>query len=59
MDNATPIEVFFDLRFDIVKLSLAQYFAQLAYEVGEEEQPAECFLLCLIHFICFATAARI
>lgn len=40
IDNASPIEVFFDLRKDIVCLALAQYFAQLAYELCAEEQPA-------------------
>ena len=55
VDNATPIEVFFDLRFDIVKLALAQYFAQLAYEVGEEEQPAAEMLSVMLnslHLLC-------
>ena len=55
VDNASPIEVFFDLRFDIVKLSLAQYFAQLAYEVGEEEQPAAEMLSVMLnslHLLC-------
>lgn len=55
IDNAAPIEVFFDLRFDIVKLSLAQYFAQLAYELGEEEQPSEemlSILLNSLHLLC-------
>ncbi len=55
VDNATPIEVFFDLRFDIERLALAQYFAQLAYELGEEEQPAEEMLsvmLNALHLLC-------
>jgi DNA repair protein RecO (recombination protein O) len=29
VDDASPIEVFFDLRRDIETLTLAQYFAQL------------------------------
>lgn len=40
VDHATPIELFFDLRGDIETLSLAQYFAQLAYYLSAEEQPA-------------------
>lgn len=40
IDNASPIEVFFDLRNDIERLALAQYFAQLTYYLGTEEQPA-------------------
>ncbi len=55
VDNASPIEVFFDLRNDIVRLSLAQYFAQLAYELCEEEQPAGeslSIMLNSLHLIC-------
>ncbi len=55
VDNAVPVEVFFDLRHDIVRLALAQYFAQLAYELGEEEQPAPEMLSVLLnslHLMC-------
>lgn len=55
VENASPIEVFFDLRLDIVRLALAQYFAQLAYELGEEEQPAPEMLSVLLnslHLLC-------
>ena len=55
VDNASPIEVFFDLRFDIAKLSLAQYFAQLAYELGEEEQSSSemlSIMLNSLHLLC-------
>lgn len=55
VDNASPIEVFFDLRNDIIRLSLAQYFAQLAYELCEEEQPAGeslSIMLNSLHLIC-------
>lgn len=55
VDNAVPVEVFFDLRRDIVRLALAQYFAQLAYELGEEEQPAPEMLSVLLnslHLMC-------
>ena len=55
VDSATPIEVFFDLRYDIVRLTLAQYFAQLAYEFGEEEQPAHevlSVILNALHLLC-------
>lgn len=55
VDNAVPIEVFFDLRKDIDRLSLAQYFAQLAYEMGAEEQPSEELLrltLNSLHLLC-------
>lgn len=55
VDNASPIEVFFDLRRDIVRLGLAQYFAQLAYELAAEEQPAEEMLSVILnslHLLC-------
>lgn len=55
IDNASPIEVFFDLRADIERLSLAQYFAQLTYYLGSEEQPAlEMLRLVLnaLHLLC-------
>lgn len=55
IDNATPIEVFFELRSDIERLSLAQYFAQLTYFLGAEEQPSEDMLRLLLnalHLLC-------
>ncbi len=55
VDNATPIEVFFDLRKDIVKLALAQYFAQLSFELATEEQPAAEMLSVILnslHLLC-------
>lgn len=55
IDNASPIEVFFDLRSDIERLSLAQYFAQLIYYLGQEEQPSHDMLrlvLNALHLIC-------
>ena len=42
VDDVTPIEVFFDLRKDIERLALAQYFAQLSFEIGAEEHPCIC-----------------
>ena len=47
--------MFFDLRSDIEKLSLAQYFAQLTYFLGAEEQPSgEMLRLILnaLHLLC-------
>lgn len=55
IDNASPIEVFFDLRKDIEALSLAQYFAQLTYYLGHEEQPSHEMLrliLNALHLLC-------
>lgn len=49
VDSASAIEIFFDLRKDITSLALAQYFAQLAYEFADEEQPAEELLSVLLN----------
>ena len=58
IDGATPIEVFFALRSDIERLALAQYFAQLAYIFGSEEQPSHeqlRLLLNALHLLCKGT----
>lgn len=58
VDDASPIEVFFGLRQDIDRLTLAQYFAQLAYEMSAEEQPEEELLrltLNSLHLLCKGT----
>ena len=55
VDDAVPIEVFFNLRQDIDRLTLAQYFAQLAYELSAEEQPQDELLrltLNSLHLLC-------
>lgn len=55
VDDAVATEVFFGLRKDIERLSLAQYFAQLAFELGAEEQPCEELLrltLNSLHLLC-------
>ena len=55
VDNATVIEMFFDLRSDIEKLAVAQYFAQLAYELANEGQPEEemlSIILNSLHLLC-------
>ena len=44
IDEAQPIEVFFGLRNDIEKLALAQYFAELAYELAPQETDANEYL---------------
>lgn len=55
IDNATPVEVFFELRADIERLALAQYFAQITYYMAGEEQPAPEMLRLLLnslHLLC-------
>lgn len=61
VDNATAIEVFFELRNDIEALSLAQYFAQLTYYLGGEEQPAPEMLRLILnafHLLCKGTKSH-
>lgn len=55
IDNASPIEVFFDLRADIERIALAQYFAQITYFLSAQEQPANEMLRLLLnslHLLC-------
>ena len=55
IDSAEPHEIFFELRSDIERLALAQYFAQLAYFLSAEEQPAPDtlrLLLNALHLLC-------
>lgn len=55
VDDAVATGVFFGLRKDIERLTLAQYFAQLAFELGAEEQPCEELLrltLNSLHLLC-------
>ncbi len=49
--EATAKQVFFSLREDIVKLSLAQYFAELTYELSPIEESGEEFLSLLLNSI--------
>lgn len=55
IDDAQPIEVFFDLRRDIERLSLAQYFCELAGALAPQEAEAGDFLRLMLnamHFLC-------
>jgi DNA repair protein RecO (recombination protein O) len=44
VDDARPIEVFLDLRRDIGRLSLAQYFCELSIALAPQDAPAEEYL---------------
>ena len=44
IDEIQTKEIFFDLRNDIGKLALAQYFCELQYELAPQESEAEDFL---------------
>ncbi len=49
IDEAQPIEVFFNLRGDIERLSLAQYFCELACELAPQEMQAEEYLSLILN----------
>ena len=53
IDEATPNEVFFSLRGDIVNLSLAQYFCELAAAIVPENIESEAFLRVLLNSLHF------
>ena len=41
VDDAEPLQVFFDVRGDLTKLALAQYFCELAGVLAPAEEEAE------------------
>ena len=49
VDDATAKEVFFGLREDIEKLSLAQYFCALVSELAPEMEPARDYLRVILN----------
>ncbi|MBQ7596024.1 MAG: DNA repair protein RecO [Clostridia bacterium] len=54
IDEVQPKEIFFDLRNDIGKLALAQFFCELQYELAPQESDAGQFLrltLNCLHFL--------
>ena len=58
INEAFPLEVFFDLRRDVTALALAQYFCQLAAELVPEGVESSVFLrlvLNALHFLCKGT----
>lgn len=56
--EAQPLEVFFGLREDIERLSLAQYFCELAGELAPEEMPAEEYLTLLLNSLYLLTHGK-
>jgi DNA repair protein recO len=49
IDEAEPLQVFFELRADIERLALAQYFCELAGVIAPSEEPAEEYLRLLLN----------
>lgn len=53
INDAWPIESFFDLRLDMERLSLAQYFCELAVVLAPEEAEAGDFLRLMLNSLHF------
>ncbi len=53
IDEAEPIELFFDLRSDLEKLALAQYFAELVLALVQEDEQAEEYLRLILNSLHF------
>lgn len=53
IEDAKPITVFFELREDIEKLTLAQYFCELIGVLAPQEEPAEDFLRLMLNALHF------
>ena len=53
IDDAQPLEVFFGLRKDIARLSLAQYFCELAGALAPEDSDAGDFLRLMLNALHF------
>lgn len=55
IDEAEPLQLFFELHNDIERLALAQYFCELAGVLAPREEAAEPFLRLLLnalHYLC-------
>lgn len=58
IDEAQPLEMFFGLRQDIERLSLAQYFSELAFELVPEEAEAEEYLRLVLNSLYFLSEGK-
>ena len=58
VDDAQPIEIFFGLRGDIERLSLAQYFCELAGELAPQETEAGDYLTLILNALHLLTTAK-
>ncbi len=53
IDEAEPIELFFELRNDLDKLALAQYFSEIIISLVQEDEPAEEYLRLILNSLHF------
>ncbi len=51
IQEATSIEAFFSLREDLLSLSLAQYFAEIIFELAPREEKSDDFLRLILNSI--------
>ena len=58
IDEAEPIELFFELRNDLEKLSLAQYFSELIITLVQEDEPAEDYLRLILNSLYFLAKGK-
>lgn len=58
IDEAEPIELFFELRNDLEKLSLAQYFSELIITLVQEDEPAEDYLRLTLNSLYFLAKGK-
>ncbi len=58
IDEAEPIELFFELRNDLEKLSLAQYFSELVLTLVQEDEPAEDYLRLILNSLHFLAKGK-
>lgn len=58
IDEAEPIELFFELRNDLEKLSLAQYFSELIITLVQEDEPAEEYLRLILNSLYFLAKGK-
>ena len=58
IDEAEPIELFFELRSDLEKLALAQYFSELIMTLVQEDEPAEEYLRLILYSLHFLAKGK-
>ena len=58
IDEAEPIELFFELRSDLEKLALAQYFGEIIMTLVQEDEPAEEYLRLILNSLHFLAKSK-
>ena len=58
IDEVEPIELFFELRSDLEKLALAQYFSELIMTLVQEDEAAEEYLRLILNSLHFLAKGK-